>query len=256
MDSAHCATDPLRLKPNQNSDEIQKLKSEMLKMKEDYERKIQVLTFENQIKVLEFEKALGEKDNIIQAMKHERDIEKLKMVQKEFETKVMHEKAAENDNTAELTNLERKVDRLENEMAKFEGFGDKQLAAIDDKFAEFKKLFVERENKFTELKTNIDRANEKFVAMKTEILQKVELKLENKADLVALQNKLLKLEEATKEKDDSIVTRFTEFEKRLQAAVGDNKKKLMELEIKLKDKSNEGTSIDELSGIERLETVA
>ena len=143
MDSAHCATDPLRLKPNQNSDEIQKLKSEMLKMKEDYERKIQVLTFENQIKVLEFEKALGEKDNIIQAMKHERDIEKLKMVQKEFETKVMHEKAAENDNTAELTNLERKVDRLENEMAKFEGFGDKQLAAIDDKFAEFKKLFVE-----------------------------------------------------------------------------------------------------------------
>ena len=38
MDSAHCATDPLRLRPNQNGHEIQKLKAEMSKMKEDYER--------------------------------------------------------------------------------------------------------------------------------------------------------------------------------------------------------------------------
>ena len=37
MDSAHCATDPLRLRPNQG-EEIQKLKAEMSKMKEDCER--------------------------------------------------------------------------------------------------------------------------------------------------------------------------------------------------------------------------
>ena len=97
MDSAHCANDPLRLKPNQNDGEIQN-------MKEDHERKIQVLTFEHKIKVLELEKALSEKENIIQSMKHERGIENLKMARKEIETQAVNN---EENRNKKLTVLEK-----------------------------------------------------------------------------------------------------------------------------------------------------
>ena len=159
MDSAHCSTDPLRLKPNQNGDEILKLKAEMSKMKEDYERKIQVLTYEHQIKVVKFEKALSEKDNIIQTMKHEREIEKLKMAQKEFETKPkIEKKVEENDDKAKLMTLERYVEGLKKEIAKFE--------RLDEKLTEMKNKFTERENKDAELETKIDYFDGKFNEIK------------------------------------------------------------------------------------------
>ena len=53
MDSAHSANDPLRLTGKQT--EVEKLKQEFTKMREDYEKKIQALTYENKIKSLQQE---------------------------------------------------------------------------------------------------------------------------------------------------------------------------------------------------------
>ena len=211
MDSAHCATDPFRLRPNQNDAEIQKLKAEMSKMKEDYERKIQVLTYEHQIKVVKFEKALSEKDNIIQTMKHEREIEKLKMAQKEFETKAkIEEKVEENDDKAKLMTLERYVEGLKKEIAKFE--------RLDEKLTEMKNKFTERENKDAELETKIDYFDGKFNEMKS--------------DLKKVENKSLEFEKEIKGNDGSIEKRLAELEK---VAAANDEKKLVELETKQKD---------------------
>ena len=54
MDTAHSVNDPFRTTVKQ--DEIEKLKQENAKMKEEYERKIKVLTYENKIKLLQQEK--------------------------------------------------------------------------------------------------------------------------------------------------------------------------------------------------------
>ncbi|XP_066925950.1 golgin subfamily A member 6-like protein 25 [Clytia hemisphaerica] len=245
MDSAHCATDPLRLKPNQNDDQIQKLKAEMTKMKEDYERKIQVLNYEHQIKVLEFEKTLSEKNNIIQTMKHQREIEKLKMEQKEFEVKSkMAYNGDESEVQSKLKTLEREVQRLQNEVARFQEFDNKttlndaKLAMIDAKVVEINNQSVEKDNKIIQLKTKID---DELAAMKTDIIQKVEAKLE-KDDLVAIQRKMVEVEEKMQETDGDIVKRLIELEEQSQ-------KSLWELEAKVKEM---GTSIDELPEMESL----
>eukprot|EP00111_Clytia_hemisphaerica_P005542 TCONS_00016071-protein len=208
MDSAHCATDPLRLKPNQNGDQIQKLKEEMSKMKEDYERKIQVLNYEHQIKVLEFEKTLSEKDNIIQTMKHQREIEKLKMEQKEFEVKSkMTDNGDENEvarfqecdnkitlNDAKLAMIDAKVVEInnqsvekDNKIIQLKTEIDAKLAMIDAKVVEINNQSVEKDNKIIQLKTKIDGFENKLAAMKVEIIQKMEA---NKDDLVAIQRKI------------------------------------------------------------------
>uniref|UniRef100_A0A7M5VBH4 Uncharacterized protein n=1 Tax=Clytia hemisphaerica TaxID=252671 RepID=A0A7M5VBH4_9CNID len=246
MDSAHCATDPLRLKPNQNGDQIQKLKAEMTKMKEDYERKIQVLNYENQIKVLEFEKTLSEKDNIIQIMKHQREIEKLKMEQKEFEVKSkMTDNGDENEGKSKLKTLEREVERLQNENLRFQEFDNKitlndaKLAMIDAKIVEINNQSVEKDNKIIQLKTEVD---DKLAAMKTGIIQKVEAKLKND-DLVAIQRKMIEVEEKMQETDDDIVKRLTELEEQSQKSRWELEAKVIEIM---------GTSIDVLPEIESL----
>eukprot|EP00111_Clytia_hemisphaerica_P025048 TCONS_00073744-protein len=248
MDSAHCATDPLRLKPNQNVDEIQKLKAEMSKMKEDYERKIQVLNYEYQIKVLEFEKTLSEKDNIIQTMKHQREIEKLKMEQKEFEVKSkITVNGDENEGKSKLMTLEREVQRLQNEVARFQEcdnkiiLNDAKLAMIDAKVVEINNRSVEKDNKIIQLKTKIDGFENKLAAMNTDIIQKMEAKLE-KDDLVVIQRKMIEVEEKMQETDGDIVKRLTELEEQSQ-------KSLWELETEVKKMR---TSIDKLSEMESL----
>uniref|UniRef100_A0A7M5U4K3 Uncharacterized protein n=1 Tax=Clytia hemisphaerica TaxID=252671 RepID=A0A7M5U4K3_9CNID len=214
MDSAHCDTDPLRLKPNQNGDQIQKLKAEMSKMKEDYERKIQVLNYEHQIKVLEFEKTLSEKDNIIQTMKHQREIEKLKMEQKEFEVKSkMTDNGDENEGKSKLKTLEREVQRLQNEVARFQEFDNKitlndaKLAMIDAKIVEINNHSVEKDNK-----------------------------------IIQNQRKIIEVEEKMQNTDGDIVKRLTELEKKSQ-------KSLLEMETKVKEM---GASIDKLPEMESL----
>uniref|UniRef100_A0A7M5UYF7 Uncharacterized protein n=1 Tax=Clytia hemisphaerica TaxID=252671 RepID=A0A7M5UYF7_9CNID len=246
MDSAHCATYPLRLKPNQNGDQIQKLKAEMTKMKEDYERKIQVLSYDHQIKVLEFEKTLSEKDNIIQTMKHQREIEKLKMEQKEFEVKSkMTYYGDENEGKSKFQTFEKEVERLQNEVARFQEFDNKitlndvKLAMIDAKIVEVKNHSVEKDKKIIQLKTKIDGFENKLAAMKTDIIQKMEAK----DDLVAIQRKMIEVEEKMQKTDGDIVKRLTELEKKSQ-------KSLLKIETKVKDMMR--TSIDELPEMESL----
>ena len=111
MDNAHSIKDQ-EVKSTGTLDEIQKLKSENAKLKEDHEKQIQALKLENRIAVLELEK-----EN--QNLKHE-----MELMQIRFQ---LEKQSKSNDNFNELklqnVNIQGKqledVNTLENEICKF-----------------------------------------------------------------------------------------------------------------------------------------